>query len=291
MRFGRFTSGESAPFWGVVDRQSEVEGIEGALASWAPSVIDGGIGDLPLTGDRRRLADLTLLAPFESPGRVFACGANYWEHLRSAGFMDAPPKVPVAYLKVDTSIIGPGVPIRYPSFTNQLDYEVELVAVIGRPLVPGRPPSESLLGYTVGNDVSIRDTDDPFGAPDLYAMKAPDGISPVGPWIVTADELGPGGQPSLVISLLVNGEIRQEESTGNVIFPIDDLLAYVNDRNALRAGDILFTGTPHGTAAEGPDGRFLEPGDVVQAQIEGIGVLCNTVADRDADVPPDSVGG
>lgn len=281
MRIGRFVGGgHETPFWGVISPDGNIQPIVGSLPAWAPLVVDEGIDAVTTEKKSLPLDALTVLAPFDLPGRVFACGGNYIEHLRAAGFLDDPPRVPVAYLKVDSSIIGTEVAIRYPSYTEQLDYEVELVGVIGRPLRAGEAPSAALLGYTVGNDVSVRDAPGPLGGLDFYVMKAADGISPLGPWIVTPDELDGPGQPALKISLSCNGELRQIDNTKNVLFDIDELLTYVDERNRLRAGDILFTGTPSGTAYERGDG-YLEPGDLLVAEIEGIGVLCNAVGERE----------
>ncbi len=281
MKIGRFVGGgHETPFWGVVGPDGSIQAIAGPLPAWAPLVVDEGIDAVTTAEESLPLEVLTVLAPFDLPGRVFACGGNYIEHLRDAGFLDDPPKAPVTYLKVDSSIIGPEVAIRYPSYTEQLDYEVELVGVIGRPLRAGEAPSAALLGYTVGNDMSVRDAPGPLGGFDLYVMKAADGISPIGPWIVTPDELGGPGQPALEITLSRNGELRQTDNTKNVLFDIDELLAYMDERNRLRAGDILFTGTPAGTAYERGDG-YLEPGDVLVAEIEGIGVLRNEVGERE----------
>jgi len=287
VRIGRFVGGgHKTPFWGVISPDDAIQPIAGPLPVWAPLVVDRGI-DAVTTAESLPLDGLTVLAPFDLPGRVFACGGNYIEHLRSAGFLDDPPQVPVAYLKVDSSIIGTEVPIRYPSYTEQLDYEVELVGVIGRPLRAGEAPSAALLGYTVGNDVSVRDAPGPLGGIDFYVMKAADGISPLGPCIVTPEELGGPGQPALEITLSRNGELRQIDNTKNVLFDIDELLTYVDERNRLRAGDILFTGTPSGTAYERGDG-YLEPGDLLVAEIEGIGVLRNAVGER--ETPDAGVG-
>jgi 2-keto-4-pentenoate hydratase/2-oxohepta-3-ene-1,7-dioic acid hydratase in catechol pathway len=287
MKFGRFErAGHSEPFWGSVDLESgTVRVIEEPFAEWAPKFSEWGEDRLLFAASELPLSQIRVLAPYEAPARIFCCGANYWEHLQATGLFEKPPEVPVAYFKADASIIGPDIEIRYPSYTNKLDYEVELVAVVGRPLVDGVPPSRSLLGYSIGNDVSVRDTQDPFGTPDLYTMKAADRISPLGPWIVSPDELGGVGQPSLDISLTVNGELRQHDNTGNVIFSIDYSLSWINERNLLRPGDLLYTGTPAGPVGEKkgqPPERFLQPGDVVEARIEGLGVLRNVVGAKES---------
>lgn len=268
---------DGAVRWAAIDADDVVRPIRGDFGDWTAALTRDGASAVDLEDEGRALDSVDLLAPLEPGSRIFGCGANYWEHLRRGPVpFSEPPKVPVAYLKPEVAIIGPGAEITYPSHTEKLDYEVELVAVLGRDIEPGEQASAALLGFTVGNDVSIRDTDDPLGAPDLYTMKAADGISPLGPWIVTADELGGLGQPGLAISLSINGEERQRDVTSDVIFPIDDLLRWVNVRNRLHAGDVIYTGTPHGTAFERGEG-YLQTGDLVEAEIEGIGVLSNRV--------------
>lgn len=282
MRFGRFDGADRGPFWGAVDAEEQtVRPIDEGFAAWAGRFSADGEGSLDLSADPIDLASLERLAPYEPGARIFGCGANYWEHLKQTGLFEKPPTVPVAYFKADSSIIGPDSEIRHASYTNKLDYEVELVAVVGRPLEAGAPPSASLLGYSVGNDVSIRDTEDPFGTPDLFTMKGADRMSPVGPYICSNDEVGGLGQPALDISLRVNGEVRQHDNTKNVIFSIDFLLEWIDLRNTLRAGDLLYTGTPAGSATEHGQQRFLQPGDVVEAEIERLGVLRNTVGKKE----------
>ncbi len=161
--------------------------------------------------------------------------------------------------------IADGHPIRYPSFTEQPDYEIELVAVVGRDMDRGEPrPTEGLLGYTVGNDTSARDAKSPMGGPDLFSMKALGAAVPLGPWIMTKDEVGGAGQVDLGLELRVNGEVRQSDRTKNMLWSIDECLGYVLERFPLRTGDVLFTGTTSGVAAE--DRRWLAPGDVFERQ-------------------------
>jgi 2-keto-4-pentenoate hydratase/2-oxohepta-3-ene-1,7-dioic acid hydratase in catechol pathway len=135
-----------------------------------------------------------------------------------------------------------------------------------------------VLGYTVGNDVSARDAQSSIGGLDLFTMKALDRSTPVGPWIATIDEFGGPAQPDVELRLRVNGEERQRDRTSNMLFGLDEVLAYVDARTSLAAGDLVFTGTTSGVGAE--DGRYLEPGDVIEAEIERIGVLRNSVGPR-----------
>jgi 2-keto-4-pentenoate hydratase/2-oxohepta-3-ene-1,7-dioic acid hydratase in catechol pathway len=191
----------------------------------------------------------------------------------------------VAYIKPRAAVIGPEDEIEYSALTSQLDYEVELVAVVGRDI--GRTderPTGALLGYTIGNDVSARDAMSPIGGPDLFSMKGLRRSTPLGPWIVTKDELDGAGQVYLEISLRVNGERRQHDRTSNMLWTVDELLHYVLARTDMTTGDVLFTGTTGGTGYS--DGRYLQPGDVVECEVERIGVLRNIVGPRQSDGRP-----
>jgi 2-keto-4-pentenoate hydratase/2-oxohepta-3-ene-1,7-dioic acid hydratase in catechol pathway len=158
--------------------------------------------------------------------------------------------------------------------TSQLDYEVELVAVIGLPIADRADPIPSVLGYTVGNDVSARDLQRSGIGFDLFSSKSLDKTTGLGPWIVTRDEFGEG-TPDIKLSLTVNGETRQNARTGEMTWKLDVILPYVDRRAALQTGDVIFTGTPEGVAWA--SGRFMNPGDLVEATIEGIGTLSNKV--------------
>jgi 2-keto-4-pentenoate hydratase/2-oxohepta-3-ene-1,7-dioic acid hydratase in catechol pathway len=270
MRIGRFADTDGAEFWALIDPVGEkVRRIDGDITEWAPAVATEDVSALRLR-DPKPTGGLRPLAPVDPGARVFGVGANYLAHLQKLGVTD-PPANPTAFTKPNSALTSPDGVIRYPPTTNQLDYEVELVVVLGG------SASDPLLGFTIGNDVSARDAKG-LGGLDLFSMKCLDGTTPVGPWIVTPAELGVTGQPQLDIRLRVNGELRQGDNTRAMVFSVGDILAYVNERVALRCGDIVFTGTTCGVGLE--DGRFLQPGDVVEAEIEGIGVLRNTVGDR-----------
>jgi 2-keto-4-pentenoate hydratase/2-oxohepta-3-ene-1,7-dioic acid hydratase in catechol pathway len=260
--------------WAVVDpERGTATLLQGAPVDWAPGVLAGS----PSLGRVLNLNTVRLLAPLEPTSRVFGVGANYLSHLEKLGH--ARPSGLVAYLKPCSALIGPGDTISYPKVCTQLDFEVELVAVVGRPMSADPDPTANLLGYTVGNDISDRSSmHSPLGGFDLFGMKAQDSTTPAGPWVVTPDELGGPGQPELSICLRVDGEERQRDVTSKMIFSVAEILAYLDDRVALRAGDLIFTGTTHGVGLE--DGRLLEPGAVVESEVQGIGVLTNLVGPR-----------
>ncbi|MRV70521.1 DUF2437 domain-containing protein [Duganella sp. FT92W] len=278
MKLARCTDG-GAPFWGLVDvAAGTVTRIAGAFETWAPRVTRGeGLAALELAGPPRPLAELRLLAPIERSSRVVVAGANYSKHLVEFGLK--PPGQPFSFLKAYGALIGANDPIRYPPLTQQLDHEVELVAVIGTEIDHADPLS-SVLGYTVGNDVSARDlqhSGPPGIGMDLFAAKSQDATTGVGPWIVTRDEFGPGS-PRLRLTLRVNGETRQDANTGEMTWDVAALLRFVDQRSSFACGDILFTGSPAGVGMG--TGIYLNPGDVVEATVEGIGTLKNIVGPK-----------
>jgi 2-keto-4-pentenoate hydratase/2-oxohepta-3-ene-1,7-dioic acid hydratase in catechol pathway len=274
-------------FWALLDaRTDRLRRVNAPFTQWAglgtrlsPDALDLSAEWLPLSGAR-------LLAPLEPGARVFGVGLNYLSHLERLG-SDAPAH-PLAYMKPESALIGAHDEIEYSPLTTQLDYEVELVAVVGRPLLDEPNASDCLLGYTVGNDISARDAGKQIGRLDLLTQKAMDRTTPAGPWIVTADELGVTGQPALDMRLCVNYELRQQDNTRQMIFTLDELLNYLDARISLRPGDLVFTGSTHGVGLE--SGRFLRPGDRVEAQIEGIGRLSNTIAQPRQLSPARAVG-
>jgi 2-keto-4-pentenoate hydratase/2-oxohepta-3-ene-1,7-dioic acid hydratase in catechol pathway len=239
------------------------------LSIWAPQLASVDTVPQSLLGAEYAVADLTLCAPIEDGARIFCIGANYAKHI--AGVLSDLPSESPGFIKPRSAIVDPGDMCRFPPHHEKLDYEVELVAMLASPLVAGRRPTESLLGYTIGNDGSVRDVTRILGV-DLYSMKAQDRSSPVGPWITTLGELGGAAQPDLVMTTHVNGDLRQNDSTRDMIFPVDFILEYINERNQLQSGDLVFTGTIAGTAHDGGH-EWLKPGDKVSMSIAGIGTL------------------
>ncbi|EOG3618431.1 fumarylacetoacetate hydrolase family protein [Pseudomonas putida] len=262
-------------FWASLDAHgNRLRRINAPFADWA-GLGSGLVPDaLGLVGEWLPLSAARLLVPLEPGGRVFGVGLNYLSHLERLG--SAAPAHPLAYIKPESALVGAEDQIEFPPLTRQLDYEVELVAVVGRPLLDEPNAINCLLGYTVGNDISARDAGKQIGRLDLLTQKAMDRTTPVGPWIVTANELQITGQPALDMRLSVNDELRQQDNTRQMIFALDELLNYLDARISLRPGDLVFTGSTHGVGLE--SGRFLQPGDRVEAHIQGIGRLRNTIA-------------
>lgn len=287
MKIARCTDG-GAPFWALVDSDARsIAPINGLFAEWAPALTRAlAAGDanaaraaLPLSGVARPLDEVRLLPPIEPVNRVVVAGANYSKHL-AEDFGLKSHHQPIAFLKAYGALIGANDPIRYPPLTSELDHEVELVAVIGEEVANHGDPLASVLGYTVGNDVSARDlqrSGPPGVGMDLFAAKSQDRTTAVGPWIVTRDEF-PNGSPKLRLSLKVNGETRQDASTAEMTWDVAQLVKFVDERSSFAAGDILFTGSPAGVGQG--TGKFLRPGDVVEASVEGIGSISNVVGPR-----------
>jgi 2-keto-4-pentenoate hydratase/2-oxohepta-3-ene-1,7-dioic acid hydratase in catechol pathway len=219
------------------------------------------------------LADPVPAAPLR-PGKVVAIGLNYLDHIREAGL--AQPASPLIFAKFPSSVVGPGQPIVIDeALTARVDWEVELAAVIGRPLrnASAEEALAGVLGYTVANDVSARDLQ--FGDVQWTRGKSLDSFCPLGPEIVSADELG--DPQRLRLSTRVNGETLQDSSTEHMLFGVGELLAYCSRAFTLEPGDVLLTGTPWGCGEFMDPPRHLHPGDVVEVEVEGIGVLRNPV--------------
>jgi len=223
---------------------------------------------------------LRLLPPIPHPEKIICVGANYAEHAREGG-MEPPPE-PILFAKFPSAVRGDGSPIVLPASSREVDYEAELVVVIGPGgrRIPRERALEHVAAYTCGNDVSARDWQLRKPGGQWLLGKTFDSFAPIGPALVTADEIP---DPSnLEIQLRLNGQTMQHSSTRHFIFPIDYLIAYVSNVCTLAPGDLLFTGTPHGVGFTRNPPVFLKPGDEVEVEIEGLGVLRNPVV---ADSP------
>jgi 2-keto-4-pentenoate hydratase/2-oxohepta-3-ene-1,7-dioic acid hydratase in catechol pathway len=218
------------------------------------------------------LEGLTLLPPVPEPSKVVAVGQNYWDHCRETG--KEPPKIPILFAKLPTSVIGPGGIITWdPALTSEVDYEAELAVVIGRRArnVPASRAFEFVAGYSCANDVTARNLQ--RGDGQWVRGKSLDTFCPMGPWLVTRDEVADPGK--LAIACRLNGEAVQDSSTAEMIFNIPTLVEFVTRAFTLLPGDVLLTGTPHGTGAFRKPPLFLKDGDVVEVAIEKVGVLRN----------------
>ena len=224
------------------------------------------------------LADVELLAPIPTPARnIFCVGKNYREHVKEhAATGDAVPDAPIIFTKAPSCVIADGQPIRLPgALSRQIDYEAELAVVIGRAgrAIPPARAFDHVWGYTIVNDVTARDLQ--VRHKQWFLAKSIDGFCPMGPWLVSADEVEPA---NLSIRCWVNDELRQDANTGELIFDIPTLVATISAGITLQPGDIIATGTPAGVGVGFKPPRFLAAGDRVSIAIEGIGRLSNPVA-------------
>lgn len=222
------------------------------------------------------LADAQLLAPIERPGKYMAIGMNYGKHLEEADRLGVPrASHQVWFNKQTTCISGPYDPIE-PGLTEKLDYEVELGAVIGKTAkhVNEAEAAGHVFGYVVANDVSARDFQ--FHSQTMTMGKSFDTHGPIGPWIVTADEIA--DPHNLELKCFVNGEQRQSSNTRHMIANLWQQIAYLSSAFTLEPGDLIATGTPEGVGVGMEPQTFLQPGDVVRCEIEGIGAIENRVA-------------
>ena len=227
-------------------------------------------------GSRQALADVRLLAPVERPGKYLAIGMNYAKHLEEADRLGvARAKHQTWFNKQTSCLSGPHDDID-PGVTEKLDYEVELGAVIGRRAkhVSEADASDHVFGYFVANDVSARDWQ--FHTPTFTMGKSFDTHGPIGPWIVTADEVP--DPHALGLRAWVNGELRQSSDTSNMINHLWAQIAYLSTAFTLEPGDLIATGTPEGVGIGMEPPVFLKPGDVVRCEVDGIGVIENRVA-------------
>jgi len=216
---------------------------------------------------------VTLLAPIPRPPKLICIGLNYRDHAIEA--KQEVPKVPTVFSKFSSAVIGPGEPIVLPKNSTQPDYEAEFAFVIGRGgrHIPAERWREHVFGYTIVNDVSARDFQ--MATSQWLMGKTFDTFAPLGPHIVTADEIA--DPHALDISLTINGEALQQSNTRELIFKIPELVAYLSSVFTLEAGDVVSTGTPAGVGFARKPPRFLRPGDEVVIRGESVGELRNPV--------------
>jgi 2-keto-4-pentenoate hydratase/2-oxohepta-3-ene-1,7-dioic acid hydratase in catechol pathway len=283
MKLVRFNTGDGIPRIGVV-RGEGVVALDDMSVEFPTvrSIIAGGSGALhkvtrfvAASATTVRLKEMRLLAPVERPGKYLAIGMNYQKHLEEAARIGvSAPKQQLWFNKQTSCIAGPHDDID-PGVTEKLDYEVELGVVIGTPAkgVREADAKSHVFGYFVADDVSARDWQ--FHSPTFTVGKSFDTHGPIGPWIVTADEVP--DPHSLRLQCFVNGEVRQASDTGQMIFNIWQQIAYLSTAFTLESSDLLATGTPEGVGVGMQPPRFLQPGDVVRCEIERIGVIENHV--------------
>ena len=244
------------------------------------ALVDAGTSDLEaaykdlLAGEELDPAGVEFLPPFPAPEKIICVGLNYKDHAAESGAQV--PTYPVLFGRFASSLIGHKAPIIMPAVSDQLDYEGELVAIIGkagRNISPDRA-LEHVAGYSIFNDASVRDYQ--FKTNQWMIGKNFDGTGAFGPAFVTADEL-PAGARGLRLTTKLNGTVLQDASTDDMVFDIATLVSLLSEAMTLRPGDVIVTGTPSGVGAARNPKIYMKPGDICEVEIERIGLLSNGI--------------
>ena len=274
MKIARFDAGQGAEI-GIVTDEGMVS--VSRAAPQLPTDMAAVIADwdsysseferLSSEGTAIELNPAQLLAPIARPGKILAIGLNYADHIAESG-METPTEQ-VWFCKHINAVNGPNAPIQIPLVSSMIDYEAEMVAVIGRggKHVASSDAPAAVFGYCVGNDVSVRDWQ--WRTPQWMLGKSFDTHGPFGPWITTADEVGDPHR--LGIRAIINGDVRQNSNTQHLVFNVWEQIAHLSQAMTLSPGDIIYTGTPGGVGAVTKN--WLKPGDICQIEIDGLGTI------------------
>lgn len=281
---------EGGPRLGVVEgeRLIDLNAVDNRLPGDLAAVLAANDGDLaPLTALASRapasayrpLEGITYALPVARPGKIICLGLNYLEHVKEGPQRDNIPKYPSIFLRCLSSFTAHEQPLMRPRASEQFDYEAELVAVVGRRakhLTPDNALS-CIVGYACANEGSVREFQ--RHTTQWTMGKNFDRTGAIGPWLVTADELPPGGA-GLNIQSRINGQVMQSDNTANMMFPLVETLVYLTKGITLEPGDVILTGTPSGVGHARRPPVWMKAGDVVEIDIEKVGVLRNPVADE-----------
>ena len=269
----------------VIDLQAVDPNLPGNLAD----VLAKTNGDLQPLADlakkapasaRRPLKGLKYGLPVSHPGKVICLGLNYLEHVKEGSQRDNIPKFPTIFMRGNSSLVPHESPIVRPKVSETLDYEAELIFVIGKRAkhLTMANATACIAGYSCGNEGSVREFQRKTTQWDMG--KNFDCTGGFGPWLVTADEL-PDGAKGLKIQTRLNGQVMQSDNTDNMMFPVAETLVYITQGMTLEPGDIVFTGTPSGVGhARKPNPVWMKPGDTCEIDIERVGVLVNPIAEE-----------
>ncbi len=291
MKIVGFTTGEALRL-GVLDGDQviDLQAADPLIPNDLAAVLRKFDGDLkPLAetaraapaSARRSLADITYALPVAHPGKIICLGLNYLDHVKEGRYADNLPQFPTLFSRGLNSVVPHQHPLTRPLASETFDYEAELTVVIGRRArhMTLDNALSCIAGYTCANEGSIREFQ--RHTTQWHMGKNFDHSGSIGPWMVTADELPPGGK-GLKIESRVNGKVMQSDSTANMMFPVAETIVYATRGITLEPGDLLLTGTPSGVAHARKPPAWMRHGDVCEIEIEGIGILRNPVEDERA---------
>jgi acylpyruvate hydrolase len=271
------------------DQVIDLQAADASLPADLREVLARNNGDLRPLADlakkapataRRPLKGLKFALPVARPGKVVCLGLNYLEHVKEGANRDNIPKFPTIFMRGSTSLVPHESPIVRPKVSETLDYEAELILVIGKKAkhLTMANATSCVAGYACGNEGSVREFQRKTTQWDMG--KNFDRTGGFGPWLVTADELPDGGK-GLKIETRLNGTVMQSDNTDNMMFPVKETLVYITQGMTLEPGDVIFTGTPSGVGhARKPNPVWMKNGDVCEVEIQGVGVLRNPIADE-----------
>jgi 2-keto-4-pentenoate hydratase/2-oxohepta-3-ene-1,7-dioic acid hydratase in catechol pathway len=268
----------------IVDLQAAEPRIPNDLGAWlaktnGDTVELGEIAKRAPASARRPLASITYALPVGRPGKIICLGLNYLEHVKEGSQPDNIPKFPTIFMRGLTSLVPHGAPIIRPQASETLDYEAELILVVGKRAkhLTAANATSCIAGYSCGNEGSVREFQRKTTQWDMG--KNFDRTGGFGPWLVTADEL-PDAAKGLKIQSRLNGTVMQSDNTDNMMFPIVAMLVYITQGITLEPGDVIFTGTPSGVGHARKPPVWMKNGDTIEVEIERIGTLRNPIADE-----------
>jgi len=274
---------------GVVEGEQviDLQSADGNLSGDLGDVLAKNNGNLKPLADlakkataRVPLKGLTYALPVRKPGKVICLGLNYLEHVKEGPNRDNIPKFPTVFMRGNSSLVAHDSPIIRPKVSESLDYEAELILVVGKRAkhLTMDNATSCVAGYSVGNEGSVREFQRKTTQWDMG--KNFDATGGFGPWLVTADEL-PDAAKGLKIQTRLNGAVMQSDNTDNMMFPVKEMLVYITQGITLEPGDIIFTGTPSGVGhARKPNPVWMRNGDVCEVEVEKVGILRNPIVDE-----------
>jgi acylpyruvate hydrolase len=282
--------GPNGPRLGVVegDQVVDLKAADGNAPTDLGDWLAKHDGDLKPLGElakrapasaRMPLAGLTYALPVGRPGKIICLGLNYLEHVKEGAQRDNIPQFPTIFMRGRTSLVPHGAPIVRPQVTETLDYEAEMILIVGKRAkhLTAANALSAVAGYSCGNEGSVREFQRKTTQWDMG--KNFDRTGGFGPFFVSADEVPPGGK-GLKIESRLNGQVMQSDNTDNMMFPVVEMLVYVTQGMTLEPGDVIFTGTPSGVGFARKPPVWMKNGDVCEVEIQGLGTLRNPIADE-----------